>query len=128
MVVKNKILEYDFLGYKVRKYLYFFVGLFVLTIIIAIWIGLLESFRLVFGSLYALFVPGFLISHIFYEKNKIDLTERLSLSFALSISVVPLIVFYLNIAGVPVSTLNSVLTISGVSLLTIIWLVLKKKI
>ena len=93
-----------------------------------------SSFRIVFGSIYVLFLPGFVISYIFFpetkpfEENKkedkerlsegnhkaIDWIERIALSFALSIAIVPLVVFYLNLAGIKIALLNSFLTITGI--------------
>lgn len=55
------------------------------------------------SALYVLFIPGFLASYIFFGLGKIDVIERLALSFALSISLVPLIVFYTNLAGLKIS-------------------------
>ena len=81
----------------------------------------LESFRIIFGSVYVLFLPGFIFTYVFFpktketkEKGSIDWIERIALSFALSIAVVPLIIFYLNLAGIPINTLNSFLTILGI--------------
>jgi len=106
-------------------------GLIVLVLMIVISLGLglftslgiLESFRIVFGSVYVLFLPGFIISFIFFGKTKefdskeeegIDWIERIALSFALSIAIVPLAVFYLNLVGVRINLLNSFLTILGI--------------
>ncbi|MBU3940510.1 MAG: DUF1616 domain-containing protein [Nanoarchaeota archaeon] len=90
----------------------------------------LESFRIIFGSVYVLFLPGFIFTYVFFpktrefetkEKGSIDWIERIALSFALSIAVVPLIIFYLNLTGIPINTLNSFLTILGIIIiLTII--------
>jgi uncharacterized membrane protein len=102
----------------------------------------LESLRIVFGSVYVLFLPGFIISYIFFPKTKpfeeneeegnnekkdkieeenekqekgaIDWIERIALSFALSIAIVPLCVFYLNLIGVKINLLNSFFTILGI--------------
>ncbi len=120
--------ENDFLGFTLKQYLYYILGLLILSLIIAIWLGLAQAFRLVYGSVFALFLPGFLLSHLFYDKRKIDLLERIALSFALSISIIPLLVFYLNLIGLRVNTLNSILIISGVCVLATAWLVIKKKI
>ena len=85
-------------------------------------ISYLESLRTVFGSIYVLFLPGFIISYIFFPKTKefesedekekgaFDWIERIALSFALSIAIVPLAVFYLNLVGVKISFLNSFFT------------------
>jgi len=118
---------------------------------------ILDSLRIVFGSVYVLFIPGFLISYIFFPKTKkfdeeesknkeiskdkiiskdenqekgaIDWIERIALSFALSIAIVPLCVFYLNLIGVKINLLNSFLTILGIILVsgTILYIKNKKK-
>ena len=86
-------------------------------------LGYLESFRIVFGSVYVLFLPGFILSFVFFpktrateskEKGSVDWFERIALSFALSIAIVPLAVFYLNLIGVGINVWNSFLTILGV--------------
>ena|SRR3990172_2078561 len=102
-------------------------------------ISYLESLRTVFGSIYILFLPGFIISYIFFPKTKefesedekekgaIDWIERIALSFALSIAIVPLAVFYLNLVGVKISFLNSFLTILGIIVISGIVLKVKKQ-
>jgi LPXTG-motif cell wall-anchored protein len=96
----------------------------------ALKLSILESLRIVFGSVFVLFLPGFIISYIFFpktrefeenkgkreerEKGAIDWIERVALSFALSIAIVPLAVFYLNLIGVKINLLNSFLTILGI--------------
>lgn len=52
---------------------------------------------------YVIFLPGLLITFIFFNNKKIDWVERIALSFALSLSIVPLIVFYTNLAGIRIS-------------------------
>ena len=98
-------------------------------------LGMLEAFRIVFGSVYVLFLPGFVISYIFFPKTKefdsekgenkehengaIDWIERIALSFALSIAIVPLAVFYLNLIGLRINTLNSFFTIWGIIVISL---------
>lgn len=102
-----------------------------LTISIAITLfsdtDMLSSLRIVLGSIFVLFVPGFIISFIFFKKDKIDIIERIALSFALSIAIVPLAVFYLNLVGVKINLLNSFLTILGIIIISLVILKLKKK-
>ncbi|MFH0832063.1 MAG: DUF1616 domain-containing protein [archaeon] len=92
----------------------------------------LQSLRIIFGSVYVLFLPGFIISFIFFPEtkkfeerqgkktkekdngNSIDWIERIALSFALSIAIVPLVVFYLNLIGIKINLLNSFITILGI--------------
>jgi len=52
--------------------------------------------RMIIGSIFVLFIPGFAWTFAFFEKNEIDAIERIALSFGLSIALVPLTIFYLN--------------------------------
>lgn len=93
------------------------LGLFVLSVVLSFFIGL-NAFMIVFGSVYVLFLPGFIISFVFFDKDKIDFLERIALSFALSIAVVPLFVFYLNLIGVKINKLNVSLVILGIIIIS----------
>ena len=125
------------------------ISLVSLIIGFATSLGILESFRIIFGAIYVLFLPGFIISYIFFPKTKefesnerlevqnldnkerasIDWIERIALSFALSIATVPLVVFYLNLIGVKINLLNSFFTILGIIVISggIIIIRLKRK-
>jgi uncharacterized membrane protein len=101
-------------------------------------IAYLESFRIIFGSVYVLFLPGLIISYIFFPStkefdkkeeesdNSIDIIERIALSFALSIAVVPLVIFYLNLVGLKINLINSSLSILGIIIISLIILKYKK--
>ncbi len=43
-----------------------------------------------------LFLPGFAITSVFFDKKELDVIEKAALSFALSIAVVPLLLFYMS--------------------------------
>ena len=143
----NKVKKIKQKTYKNKPLLYFLRVLtiiFILNLVsiaISIFTNLpyLESLRIVFGSVYVLFLPGFIISFIFFsktspfedsekEKGSIDWIERIALSFALSIAIVPLVVFYLNLIGVKINLLSSFLTIFGIIILSSGILYLKSKI
>jgi uncharacterized membrane protein len=55
-----------------------------------------------FGAIYILFLPGFAMSFLFFARGKVDVIERVALSFALSVAIVPLLTFYLNLVGVKI--------------------------
>ncbi|MDD2870771.1 MAG: DUF1616 domain-containing protein [Candidatus Gracilibacteria bacterium] len=67
---------------------------------------IIQIFRIVFGSIFILFLPGYLLTLSFFDDSEIDFLERFALSFALSISVVPLLSFYFNLVGVPINELS----------------------
>jgi uncharacterized membrane protein len=88
-----------------------FLGLIIGSLVVSIWLPIREAFRIVFGSVYVLFLPGFVLSFIFSPikrqgEKEIDIIERIALSFALSIAIVPLLVFYLNLVGIKINVLN----------------------
>jgi uncharacterized membrane protein len=98
---------------------------------------LIQWLRIVMGSVFILFLPGYYLTKAFFSDSEIDALERFALSFALSISVIPLLTFYTNLVGLPITALNVYLiTISVivVSLLFIFfqkyrsWVTLKKEI
>lgn len=108
------------------------IGLALISLIIGGFgsLGYFESFRIVFGSVYVLFFPGFILTFLFFprtrefnsknEKGAIDWIERIALSFALSIAVVPLVIFYLNLAGLKINLANSFFIILGIIILSLI--------
>lgn len=70
------------------------------------------AIRLIFGTLFVLFLPGLAWSFVFFKKGEIDVIERIALSFGLSIAIVPLTVFWLNyFLGVKITLLNVSLVI-----------------
>lgn len=118
------------------KYIVSISILTIFMILISIAIGIfsslsyLEGFRIIFGSVYVLFIPGLILTYIFFpktkefdskdkESNSIDWIERIALSFALSIAVVPLVIFYLNLMGLKINLLNSFLSILGIILISL---------
>ncbi len=101
------------------KYLIYFVGLLILvSLLLGIKLKLIESFRIVFGSFFVLFLPGYVMSFIFFKE--LEIIERIALSFALSIAVVPLAMFYLNLIGIRINFTNSVIVISCIILTSLI--------
>lgn len=90
-----------------------------------------QSFRVIFGSFYVLFLPGFIWSYVFFDGSKktrkpvpskvegqenkkteenekpLDGIERMLLSFALSLALSPLLLFFLNIVGVKINLLSA---------------------
>jgi uncharacterized membrane protein len=91
----------------------------------------LEALRITLGTPYVLFLPGYIISFFFFKKDKIDPIERIALSFALSIAIVPLAIFYLNLIGMKINLISSILTIATIIIISLLFqkgIITKKKI
>lgn len=96
---------------KIEIYLGVVLGLFLISIILSFTsLSILESLKIVFGSLLVLFLPGYIIVELFLKRE--DVIETIALSFALSIAIVPLTIFYLNKLGMKITTITSILTIA----------------
>ena len=107
--------------------------LLVISLVLIIWMPFLSALRIMFGSLYVLFLPGYFLTYLFFPKTlnedeKIDAIERIALSFALSIAIVPLVVFYLNLIGPKINTLNASITILVIIIITLILCVYRQNI
>jgi uncharacterized membrane protein len=88
----------------------------------------LDVVRIIFGSIFVLFVPGFAWSYVFFNRGKIDLVERVALSFGLSIALVPLVVFWFNwVFHVKMSLLNTILIVLAITGVALFWLYARKR-
>lgn len=88
-----------------------------------------DIFRIIFGSIFVLFVPGFAWSYVFFNRRKIDSIERIALSFGLSIALVPLTVFWFNwVFNVGITLVNTWLIVCGITIAAIIWLYARKRL
>jgi len=113
---------------------------------IFISLSLLEGFKLIFGFFYILFLPGFILSYILFPFSRYFDTEETNveskdcgrimfnwierglLSFGLSIAIVPLAVFYLNLAGIKITSLNVFLEVLGIIVISLIILSFRLKL
>jgi len=113
---------------KITDHKFLLVGgcLFILLMaafgVTTIWFAPSQALRIVFGTFFAVFLPGFVMSFVFFpnsvsmikleddqrdgqeELPALDWVERITLSFALSLSAVPLLIYLSNRMGLPVST------------------------
>jgi len=89
---------------------------------------ILEIIRVILGSVLFLFIPGLTITLAIFPRKEIDLIERITLSFAFSISVVPLLILILNqslgVETFPIDLLHSLIaSLSVIILSLLIWFV-----
>jgi uncharacterized membrane protein len=84
--------------------------------------GLIDALRIVIGSVFVLFVPGYFLTQALFKKDEIDFLERITLSIVMSITAVPLAVLFLNVIfGVKIIALNTVIIILGIVLLSVVY-------
>lgn len=84
---------------------------------------ILSLLRMVLGSIFVLFIPGFAWSFAFFKKEEIDVIERITLSFGLSIALVPLSVFYLNyLFHIKINAVNSFLVIIVLTVIPLVYI------
>jgi uncharacterized membrane protein len=89
--------------------------------------NMLQGIGSVAGAIYALFLPGFFVSFLFFARGSIDVIERVALSFALSVAIVPLLVFYLNLLGIKIRTWTVIAEVAFVIITAIVVSLLTKK-
>lgn len=86
---------------------------------------IINIIKTIIWCVYILFIPGFIWSYVLFYKGEIDLIERIAVSFGLSVSVVPLTVFWMNyffkikITFANVTIIVLILIISGICTLYI---------
>ena len=96
---------------KSNKHILIFALVIVLLTAFSLFIPYQDSqivsiFRIIFWTIFILFLPGYFLTLSFFDKKEIDFLERFALSFALSISVVPLLSFYFNLIWVKINELS----------------------
>ncbi|MDP3941661.1 MAG: DUF1616 domain-containing protein [bacterium] len=85
----------------------------------------MQFLLIILSAITILFLPGFVVSQIFFRRKKIEILERFALSFALSITLVPLLVFYTNLLGIRISRVSVMLNVLEILLISILILLLQ---
>ena len=97
-----------------------------LSLLASLWLPLPRAFRLVFGVIYVLFIPGFIWSWIIWKSAELDLFSRLIISIVLSFVFVPLFAIVNNVFGVELILKNILLEVTVLLGLGMLLLYLKK--
>jgi uncharacterized membrane protein len=66
----------------------------------------MDSLITIIAIIFVFILPGFVLSYVFFKKRSISRIERLIISFLLSVAIVPLIIFYINLVGVKITGLS----------------------
>jgi len=89
--------------------------------------SILEGLRIFFGSVFVLFLPGFVWSYVFFVRRNIDWIERIALSFGLSIALVPLTVFWFNwLFHIHITLANVCLVVCGLSAIPAVYIIMRR--
>ena len=81
----------------------------------------LSVIRAIAGLILVFFLPGFAWTLVFFKGSQINIVERVVLSFGLSIAVVTISIFALNLlVGVKITGFNSVLIIIVVTVIPVV--------
>lgn len=87
----------------------------------------LSVIRAIIGFILVFFLPGFAWTLVFFRGKQINVVERVALSFGLSIAVVTISIFALNLlVGVEITGFNSVLIIIVVTVIPVVAYYLSK--
>ncbi|MEK7570955.1 MAG: DUF1616 domain-containing protein [Patescibacteria group bacterium] len=73
-----------------------------------------------------LFLPGFILSLILFEKNTLDPFERIIFSYAFSLTILPCIAFYANLLGIPITAKSVSLQVLIITLVFISIFIIQK--
>lgn len=76
----------------------------------------IELLRAILGSALVLFLPGFSWTLVLLSGQEVGVVGKVAISFGLSIVMVPLAIFWLNLTlGLKVTTLNTILVTLALS-------------
>ncbi|MFH1835837.1 MAG: DUF1616 domain-containing protein [Methanobacteriota archaeon] len=68
----------------------------------------LSILKVVLGSIFVLFIPGYFLTLAFFKRDEIDFLEKITLSIVLSITAVPLMLLFLSVVfGVKITAINT---------------------
>lgn len=73
--------------------------LFISTVVFAIHVGLPSGFRVSVGLIFLLIIPGLSLSYTFWSHQRFTTLERLLVSVAVSLAIVPTLTFILSKFG-----------------------------
>src|SRR3990167_741209 len=126
-------------GNMIQKIISANIVLAIITIILTLWLPLIDAARLVFGSLATLFLPGFFISWAVFplsepiasaavrekliEGKTLDLIERITLAVPLSIAITLIMIYTFSVlppAGTHTYTKTIIVGIIIVNVITAI--------
>lgn len=107
---------------EIRYWIFFLIGsILVSTIATFFNIKFISALRAVLGTVYVLFLPGYVVVREFFNEKDLDWIEKAALCFGLSIALVILSIMFSNmIFKIPITPLNNFLVLLAVMIATIL--------
>lgn len=81
----------------------------------------------IFALFYVLFLPGFVLSWVFFQRKQLDIIERILVSFALSAAAVPLAIFSIRVLGFKINLFTGCLAIFMIIIPSLVLIYLQHK-
>ncbi len=80
----------------------------------------LDGLRIIFGAVYVLFLPGWVVVRCFFDDLE-DWIEKFGVAFGLSIAIIVLAVMFSNLVlRIPITALSNFLVILGAMAITVL--------
>lgn len=88
--------------------------------LLCLWFPWIEAFRMVFGGVYVLFIPGLFLTYALWGDEKITSIERFVFSFTFSLALVPIFMYLLHWIGIKTNVLSILSIITTMNLVLIL--------
>ena len=104
--------------------------------LLSLTMSVISAVRIVISISFTLFFPGFALSYVFFpgrskdsesSQRSLSPLERILLSIAISIAVVPLTLFLVNQIGLAINLITSIVTVIGIIVLALIIILARKQ-
>lgn len=102
------------MNHKLKSLIIILPILFIASIIMTHWLSFNESVRMIFGSAFILFFPGFAWADLLFKKIDEDQIEYITVCIALSTAIVPVALFIGNALGMKINLINVVILVSTI--------------
>jgi len=89
---------------------------------------MLQIIGIIIGIPFITFIPGFFLSYAFFNKNDLTLGTRILLSFILTITSLPLLVYLASLLGMKLVFVNILIVACIIITFSGIFILIRKKI
>lgn len=110
-----------------RLSIYVVVCLVTVIFFLTFSLGFAKATVAVTGIFYVLFLPGFVLSWVFFSQGQLETIERILVSFALSTAAVPLVIFFMRLSGIKINFFTGSLAILMIIIPSLVLIYLQHK-